>query len=149
MPEQLIATAGAWFFAACAAQFVAVIIEQAGAARSPEEDGDRKRAVMQTLVLVSFVTIGLLLLHGFFLTAADATARTLVMAAPIAAMLLGSLLGAILGALVRGAAPAMRKLALPVALVALAVTLYAALPTIVALAHALQSGALELPVHPV
>ena len=149
MPEQLIATAGVWFFAACAAQFVAVIVEQAGAARSPEEDGDRGRAVMQALVLVSFLTVGLLLLHGFFLTAAEATARTAIMTTPIAAMLLGSLLGAIFGALARGAAPALRKIALPIAIVALGVTLFAVSPSIVALVNGLQDGVLELPVRPV
>lgn len=149
MPEQLIATAGIWFFAACVAQFIAVFVEQAGAARSPEEDGERKRAAMQALVLVSFLTIGLLLIHGMFLTAANTDYRAAVLAAPIAAMLLGSLFGAILGALARGVAPMMRRVALPIAVAALALTLFAVSPSIVAVVNSVQAGVLELPVHPV
>ncbi len=151
MPEELIATAGLWFFAACAAAFAAVFVEQAGAARSPEEDGERKGgAAALMLMLASLLTPGLLLLHGFFLTAAvDTLQRIWIMAAPVAAILLGSIFGAILGALARGAAPTMRKLALPLAFAALALTLYAASPSIVALANSLQDGVLELPVRPV
>ena len=150
MPEQLIATAGVWFFAACAAAFAAVFVEQAGAARSPEEDTERKGAAAMMLMLASLLTPGLLLLHGFFLTAAaDTLARIWIMAAPIAAVLLGSIAGAIFGAVGRGAAPAMRKLALPLGLAALGLTLFAAMPSIVALVNGLQDGVLELPVRPV
>lgn len=146
MPEQLIATAGLWYFAACVAVFVAMFVEQAGAARSPEEDSERKRGAMLALMLATFATVGLLLLHGYFLTtAADEALRFEIVAAPIAATMPGSLFGAIFGAAARGAAPTMRKLALPFVLVALALTLYAALPTIVALANGLR----ELPVRPV
>jgi hypothetical protein len=150
MPEQLIATAGVWFFAACAAAFAAVFVEQAGAARSPEEDGERKGAASLMLMLASLLTPGLLLLHGFFLTAAvDTLLRIWIMAAPIAAILLGSIFGAMFGAVARGAAPAMRKLALPLGLAALALTLFATTPSIVALVNGLQDGVLELPVRPV
>lgn len=150
MPEQLIAIAGLWFFAACAAEFAAVFVEQAGAARSPEEDASRRRAASLMLMLVSLLTPGLLLLHGFFLTAgADTLLRIWIMAAPVAAMLLGAIFGAILGALAGSAAPTMRKLALPLGLAALALALYATSPSIVALANGLQDGAFELPVRPV
>jgi hypothetical protein len=150
MPEQLIATAGVWFFAACFAAFVTVFVEQAGAVRSPEEEGETKRAAAIIAFLASLLTPGLLLLHGFFLTAtSDVSLRAILMSTPIAAILLGSLLGAIVGALARGTAPTMRKLALPLSLIALGLTLFATMPSIVALANALQDGVLELPVHPV
>jgi hypothetical protein len=150
MPEQLIATAGIWYFAACAAAFAAVFVEQAGAARSPEEDGETRSAAKLMLMLASLLTPGLLLVHAFFLTAAtDALLRVWLMGAPIAAVLLGSLLGAIMGAMALGAAPFMRKLALPLGLAALALTLFATSPSIVALVNGLQDGVLELPVHPV
>jgi hypothetical protein len=147
MPGQVIAIAGVWFFIACAAAFAAVFVEQAGAARSPEEDGAHKPAASLMLMLASLLTPGLLLLHGFFLTASvDAMLRIWVMAAPIAAVLVGSILGAVFGALARGAAPTMRRLALPLGLAALALTLYATSPSIVALANGLEDGILELPV---
>lgn len=150
MPEQLIETAGVWFFVACAFTFAAVFFEQAGAARSPEEDGERKPAITIVLMLASLLTPGLLLLHAFFLTpGVDALLRAALMAAPIAAVLGGSLLGAIFGALARGAAPAMRKLAVPLGLAALALTLFAVSPSILALFNGLQDGVLELPVRPV
>lgn len=150
MPEQLIAAAGIWYFAACAAAFAAVFVEQAGAARSPEEDGETKSAAKLMLMLASLLTPGLLLVHGFFLTAAtDAPLRIWIMGAPIAAVLLGSLFGAILGAVARGAAPAMRRVALPLGLAALALTLFATSPSIVALVNGVQGGVLELPVRPV
>jgi hypothetical protein len=150
MPEQLIATAGVWFFAACAALFVLALVEQAGAPRSPEDDAHRKSALTTLLILASFLPPVLLLLHGFLLTtSADSMLRAVIMAAPVAAMLLGSLMGALLGALVGRGARAMRKLAAPLVLVALALALYAAHPSIVALVSALQTGALDLPVRPV
>lgn len=149
MPEQLIATAGAWFFIAIAAQGVAAFVEQAGAPRSPQEDPQRKRMVTLVLMLASLLGPGLLLLHGFLLTAqVTQLLRIELMAAPVLAILLGSLFGAIFGALVPGAAALMRTLALPVALIALAITLYVASPSIVALANGLQAGAVELPVRP-
>lgn len=146
MPEQLIATGGAWYFAACVAAFASVFVEQAGAARSPEEENERKGgATALMLMLFSLLTPGLLLLHGFLLTAAmDTWLRIWVMAAPVTAILLGSILGAIFGALARGAAPAMRKLAAPLAVAALALTLYAASPSLVALANGLQDGSIQL-----
>lgn len=150
MLEELIAIAGIWYFAACAVAFVSVFVEQAGAARSPEEDGERKGAASLMLMSASLLTPGLLLLHGFFLTAAVETLlRISIMATPVAAILLGSILGAIFGAVARGAAPAMRKLALTLGLAALALTLFATLPSLVALANGLQDGLLELPVRPV
>ena len=151
MPEQLIAIAGLWFFVACIAAFASVFVEQAGAARSPDEEGERKHgAVALMLMLISLLTPGLLLLHGFFLTAAvDMVARVWIMAAPIAAVLLGSIAGAIFGAVARGAAPAMRKLALALGVAALALTLFATSPSIVALVNGLQDGVLELPVRAV
>ena len=151
MPEQLIAIAGLWYFAACAAAFASVFVEQAGAARSPEEDGERTGgAAALLLILASLLTPGLLLLHGFFLTAAvDTLLRIWVLATPIAAIVLGSMLGGILGATSRNLAPAMRRLALPFGLAALALTLFATSPSIVALANGVQDGVLELPVRPV
>jgi hypothetical protein len=151
MPEQLIAIAGLWFFVACIAAFTSVFVEQAGAARAPDEEGERKHgAIALMLMLISLLTPGLLLLHGFFLTAAvDTLLRIWIMAAPIAAILVGSILGAVLGAVARNTAPVMRKLALPLGLAALALTLFATSPSIVALVNGLQDGVLELPVRPV
>jgi ABC-type thiamin/hydroxymethylpyrimidine transport system permease subunit len=150
MPEQLIATTGVWYFAACVVAFAAVFVEQAGAARSPEEDAERRGAAGLMLMLASLLTPGLLLLHGFFLTAAvDTLLRIWIMATPVAAILLGSIFGAVFGAVARGAAPTMRKLALPLGLAALALTLFATSPSIVALANGVQDGVLELPVRPV
>lgn len=102
------------------------------------------------MTLASLLTPGLLLVHGFFLTAAvDTLLRIWIMAAPISAILLGSIMGAIFGAFARDAAPVMRKLAMPLGLIALAVTLFATSPSVVALLNGLQDGILELPVRPV
>jgi hypothetical protein len=144
MLEELIATAGVWFFAACGAVFAAMFVEQAGAARSPEEDSERKRGAMLVLMLASLLAPGLLLLHSFYLTADDPSPRAALMAVAIAATLLGSMTGAIFGALARGAAPIMRRLALPLVLIALALAIYAAFPSIVALVNTL-----DLPLRPV
>lgn len=138
MPEQLIATAGVWYIAACAALFVVALVEQAGAPRSPEDDHHRKSALATSRLLLSLATPTLLLLHGYFITAGtDSVQRAVVMGAPVAAMLLGSLLGALAGALLGGAGAAMRKPAWPLALIALALTLYAVHPSILALVQAL------------
>ena len=136
MLEGLIATAGVWFFAGCGAVFAAMFAEQAGAARSPEEDGERNQTALLVLMLASLLAPGLLLLRGFYLTAGDPGARAGLMGIAIAATVLGSITGAIFGALVRGAAPLMRRAALPLALVALALAMYVALPSLLALAHA-------------
>jgi len=150
MPEQLIATAGVWFFAACAALFVLALVEQAGAPRSPEDDAHRKSALTTLLILASFLPPVLLLLHGSLLTTgADSMLRAAIIAAPVAAMLIGSLLGAFLGALAGRSAIGMRRLVPPLVLVALALALYTAHPSIGALFDALQDGVLELPVRPV
>lgn len=138
MLEELIATAGVWFFAACGAVFAAMFVEQAGAARSPEEDSERKRSATLVLMLASLLAPGLLLLHSFYLTTDDPSPGAALMVAAIAATLLGSMTGAIFGALARGAAPIMRNLALPLVLIALALAIYAALPSIVALVNTLN-----------
>jgi hypothetical protein len=53
-------------------------------------------------------------------------------------VLLGALFGAFAGAGVKGAAPLMRKLALPLDLLAFAVTIYAVSPSIQAMMEAVQ-----------
>jgi hypothetical protein len=148
MPEQLIATAGVWFFAASALQFVAAFVEQAGAPRSPEEDGERKPAARLVFFFASLLTIGLLLCVPLSPEVEPVT-RLLVLQTPIAAMFSGAMLGAIFGALAQGVAPTMRKVAIPLALAALALALYVAHPSLLGLANGLLGGAPELPVRPV
>lgn len=141
MFESLIGIVGIWFFAAVAAEALAVFVEQAGAARSPEEEGPKNGATALLALVLTLLTPGLLLAHGFLAThEQDQTLRVIAMGAPIAAVLLGSLLGAIFGALARPAAPAMRALALPLDLAAFAVTVYATLPSIRLLLEAAQTG---------
>ncbi|MGD9980609.1 MAG: hypothetical protein AB7H66_02530 [Hyphomonadaceae bacterium] len=137
----LIQTAGLWFLIACAVEAVAVFAEQAGAARSPEDDAPRNGAVALVAFLLTLITPGLLLAHGFLSTRGhDETLRVMAIGAPIAAVLAGALLGAIFGAAAKAAAPAMRKLALPLDLAALALTVYATLPSIRILIEAAQNG---------
>jgi hypothetical protein len=141
MPGTLIEFVGWWFFAAVAAETVAVFVEQAGSSRSPEEDGPKRGAMAALAFLLSLLTPGLLLAHGFLAThGQDQTLRVIAMALPVAAVLVGALLGAIFGAVVKGAAPLMRKLALPLDIVAFAVTVYAARASIQTLLGAAQTG---------
>jgi hypothetical protein len=149
MLEELIASAGVWYFAACAGVFAATFVEKAGAPRSPEEDHDRKRTIVLLHIFAPLLTYSLLLVHAWFLTTAMDSPRLLLVTAITAAVLLGSMLGAIFGAVARNAAPTMRKLALPLSLAALALTLFATWPSIVALVNGLQDGVLELPVRPI
>ncbi|MEZ5996728.1 MAG: hypothetical protein R3C25_13355 [Hyphomonadaceae bacterium] len=146
MFANLIATAGLGFAIAVALEALAVFVEQAGAARSPDEDTPRRGIAALAMLALSALTPGLLLAHGFLSTsAAGQTLRLVAMAAPVAAVIGGSLLGAVCGALARGAAPLMRKLALPAALIAMAATIYATLPSIRALAEAAKHGGVVSP----
>ncbi|MGD9965429.1 MAG: hypothetical protein AB7T59_02825 [Hyphomonadaceae bacterium] len=141
MFANLVQIVGLWFLAAVALEALAVFVEQAGAARSPDDETARPGAVSLIAFLLSLITPGLLLAHGFLAThGQDQTLRVIAMTAPIAAVLFGALLGAMFGAVAKGAAPAMRKLALPLDLVALAVAVYAALPSIRILIAAAQHG---------
>jgi hypothetical protein len=141
MFADLIQIAGLWFLAAIALEALAIFVEQAGAARSPEDDHRRHRAVSLLAFLLALGTPSLLIAHGFFATQAqDQTLRAIAMGAPIAAVLLGSLLGAIFGAVAKGAASTMRKLALPLDLAAFALAIYATLPSIRTLIGAAQNG---------
>ena len=141
MLETLIQTVGLWFFVAVAMEALAVFVEQAGASRSPDDDGPKHGGLALLALVLTIVTPGLLLAHGFLATeGADQTLRVLAMSAPVAAVLVGALFGAIFGAAAKGAAPIMRKLALPLDLAAFAVTIYATLASIQML---LNSNAFE------
>jgi hypothetical protein len=141
MFARLIELAGLWFLAAAALEFVAVFVEQAGAARSPEEDASRGKLANAALMLAALATPGLLLAHAFLVThEADIIVRVWAMGAPIAAMLGGSILGGVFGALARGAAPSMRKVAPVLSLAALAATIVAAWPSILVLIAAARNG---------
>jgi hypothetical protein len=127
----LIQTVGLWFLVAVALEAAAVFVEQWGSARSPDEEAPQHNTLALLAFVLTLLTPGLLLAHGFLATHdVDQTIRVLAMSAPVAAILLGALLGAIIGAAARGAAPLMRKLALPLDLVAFLVTVFAALSSI-------------------
>ena len=111
MFANLIEIVGVWFLIACAIEALAVFVEQAGAARSPDEEDGKKRGASALLAfLLSLLTPGLLLAHGFLATHEQQELRIIAMGLPVAAVLAGALLGAIFGAVARGAAPAMRKM---------------------------------------
>lgn len=122
---------GFWFLIAIVLETLAVFVEQIGAARAPEDETHRHRALSLLAFILSVGTPGLLIAHGFFATQGqDQTLRVIAMCAPIAAVLVGALLGAIIGAVAKGLAPFMRKLALPLDVLAFAVTVFAALASI-------------------
>jgi len=146
MLADLIQTAGLWFVVGCALEAVATFVEQAAAARSPEEDAPRRGFAALAVLAVTTLTPGLLFAHGFLSThGADTTLRIWAMAAPAVAMIGGSLLGGMLGAMAPGAAPFMRRLALPAGIAALVVTVYATLPSITTLVGAARTGVIQLP----
>lgn len=141
MLGSLIQAVGLWFFVAVALETLAVFAEQWGAARSPDEEKPKHNALALLAFVLTLLTPGLLLAHGYISTQGkDQALLVLAIGAPIAAVLIGALLGAIMGAAVRGAAPLMRKLALPLDIVAFAATIYAALATIQKLILAAQNG---------
>jgi len=145
MFAQLIDAAGVLFLVAVAVEFVAVFAEQAGAARSPDEDAPKRSGGNALLAVSALLTPGLLLAHGFLVThGADTTLRIWAMGAPVAAMIGGALVGGVFGAVARGAAPLMRRIALPLGLAALAVTLAATWPSIRILIDAAQNGGVIL-----
>lgn len=134
----LIQTVGIWFLVAVALEALAVFVEQWGAARSPDDEAPKHNALALLALVLTLITPGLLLAHGFLRTeGGDQTIRVLAIGAPIAAILVGALLGAIVGSAARGLAPTMRKLALPLDLIAFAVTIYATLASIQALIAAI------------
>lgn len=137
----LIQLVGPLFFLAVALEALAVFAEQWGAARSPDEEAPKHGALALLALLFTIITPGLLLAHGYISTQGqDQTYFFLAIGAPIAAVLVGALLGAIMGAVARGAAPLMRKLALPLDAIAFAVAVYATLGTIQTLLQAAQNG---------
>jgi hypothetical protein len=147
MLATLFQTAGLWFVVACALEAIATFVEQAGAARSPDEDAERRGFAALAILAVTTLTPGLLFAHGFLSThGADTMLRIWAMGAPAAAMIGGALLGGVFGALARGAAPYMRRVALPAGIAALVVTIYATMPSIATLAAAARTGVVELPV---
>lgn len=141
MLETLIQSVGVWFLVAVALEAAAVFAEQWGSARSPDEEASKNNALALLALVLTLLTPGLLLLHGYVATHdVDQTIQIIAMGAPIAAILLGALIGAIVGAAARGAAPTMRKLALPLDIVAFLVTVFAALSSIQTVIDAAQSG---------
>jgi arginine exporter protein ArgO len=141
MLEALIQIVGPIFLVAIALEAVSVLAEQWGAARSPDEDAPKHNALALLALLLTILTPGLLLAHGYVAThAQDQSLLVIAVGLPVAAVLVGALLGAILGAAVKGAAPLMRKLALPLDIIAFAVTIYATLATIQVLIQAAQNG---------
>ncbi len=146
MLEALIQIVGPMFLAAVALETVSVLAEQWGAARSPDEEASKHSALALLALLLTILTPGLLLTHGYVAThAQDQTLGVIAIGLPIAAVLVGALMGAILGAVAKGAAPLMRKLALPLDIAAFAVTLYATLSTIQLLIQAAQNGGVVTP----
>jgi hypothetical protein len=137
----LINIVGVWFFVAVALETLAVFVEQAGSTRAPEEDAPKRGATAALAFLLSLLTPGLLLAHGFLAThGQDETLRVIAMGLPVAAVLVGALVGAIFSAVAKDAATIMRKLALPLDVVAFAVTVYATLSSILILIGAAESG---------
>lgn len=130
----LIQAVGLWFFVAVALEAMAVLVEQWGAARSPDDDAPKNGALALMALVLTIATPGILLAHAYITTeGAEQTIRVLAMGSPIIAILVGALCGAVAGAAARGAAPLMRKLALPLDLIALAAAIFASLSTIQAL----------------
>jgi hypothetical protein len=151
MFASLVATAGLWFVIACAFQILAVFVEQAGAARSPEEDKPHAGFGAFAVGVAALLAPGLLLMHGYFVTegAADPSLRMLALGAPLAVVILGALLGAIFGAIAPGTASVTRAAAPWFAVVGLVLAAYAAMASIAALIAAIQNGGvLVLPVTP-
>jgi hypothetical protein len=142
MFASLVDVAGFWFVIACAFQAVVVFVEQAGAARSPEEEKPRGGFGAFAIGAAALLAPGLLLMHGFFRTelGPNEAFRVLALGAPIGASIVGALLGSIFGSIARGAVPAMRAVAPWFAVIGLILAVYATLPSIVALIGAIQNG---------
>jgi len=142
MLADLLATAGLWFLAASGLLGLTVFVEQAGAARSPEEEGERKQGAMGVVLgVLALLTPGLLLAHAFLTThEAGDMIRVIAIATPIAAVLIGALLGAMFGAMARSAGAALRKVAPVFALITFAVAIFATLPSVRVLLEAAQNG---------
>jgi hypothetical protein len=129
---------------------LAVFVEQAGAARSPEEDKTHGGFAAFAVGAAALLAPGILLMHGYFVTqGVQDTLRVLALAAPVAACIVGALAGAIFGAVAPSAAPAMRMAAPWFAVAGLVLAAYAAMASFAALVAALQTGGvLVLPVTP-
>lgn len=140
MLDAIIRLAGLWFAVAVGLQALAVFFEQAGSARSPEEEKPHGLGVL-FMGVAALLTPGLLLAHAYFSThEVDPNLRIAAIGAVIASVLGGALLGALFGAVARGTAAVMRMIALPASLIALAVAIYATLPTIQLLIEAARNG---------
>lgn len=140
MLDAVIAASGLWFAIAIAVQAVSALFEQAGAARSPDEERPHGPAVF-FMGASALLTPGILLAHAYMSTHdVEPTIRIVALGSVIAAVLGASLIGAVLGAVAKGAAPVMRMIALPLSVAALALAIYAALPTIQLLIQAAQNG---------
>lgn len=137
----LIQAVGLWFLVAVTLEALAVFTEQWGAARSPDEEAPKHGALALLALLLTIVTPGLLLAHGFISTRGmEQSLFVIAVGAPIVAVLAGSLFGAIMGAIAKGAAPLMRQLALPLDILAFGVAIYATLASIRVLIEAAQNG---------
>lgn len=145
MFTDLMEAVGVLFLAAVALEFVAVFAEQAGAARSPDDEPVKRGPAAALLALSALLTPGLLLAHGFLSTHdSDSGLRIWAMGAPVAAMIGGALIGAAAGAVAPAAAPFMRRASLVLGLTALAVTIGATWPSIQVLIEAAQNGGVIL-----
>jgi hypothetical protein len=142
MFADLVQAAGLWFVIACAFQVVVVFFEQAGAARSPEEEKPQGGFGALAGGIAALLAPGLLLMHGYFRTelGPHESLRLFALGAPIAASVLGGLLGALFSALFRSASTLMRAVAPWLAVAGLILAVYATLPSIVALIGAIQNG---------
>lgn len=130
MIESWISLVGVWFFAALAAETLAAFVSQAGAARSPDDEAPRSW-LGRAHVLVGLLSPALLIAHAWLASAgADDGVRGLLVGAPITATIFGALLGSIFGAIAPGAAPTMRRIALIVALISLALAMLASYPSL-------------------
>lgn len=131
MFEALISTSGAWFLVAVGATFLAALVDQAGAPRSPTEEPLRPGLGMLLLALGSLLTPGMLLVHAHLtsLGAAPPT-RVVLLALPIGAVILGAIIGGLLGMATRPARIIMRMASVVFSLGALIVTVFATLPSL-------------------
>jgi hypothetical protein len=68
MLSSLIQVMGPWFLAAIALEAVAVFAEQWGAVRSPDEEVRKHGALALLALVLSLLTPGLLLAHGYITT---------------------------------------------------------------------------------
>jgi hypothetical protein len=142
MLDILAQATGILFLFAVAAEFIAVFFEQAGAARKRDEEAKSGGLPALALMVVTTLTPALLLLHGYLSTMAPhwRAALPAAVAAPILAVIVGAILGRIVGTASQAAARILHGVALPAAVAAFVLTIYAAWPSVGALIELFTHG---------